>query len=220
MARGKDTRTRILKAAVQLMGREGPGHFTASALAREVGVSKATLFHHFASLDDIPLAALEEVLMDAMTRLGDEDRPLDEYLEGMGREMKVIAHNERFLNAYFVFFIKGIFDPRLRQRLAEGGFELHRRVMAALAQRLAADEDAEAVARLAEVILDGMALHHLLMGDHEVLDRAWQRFIRLVGEAQTPDRRPRRTGAAGTGRRPGPPRTVRPTRRKKPKETS
>jgi len=220
MARGSDTRTRILKAAVELMGREGPGHFTASALAREVGVSKATLFHHFASLDDIPLAALEEVFMDAMTRLEDDDLPLKEYLKGMGREMEVIAHNEPFLNAYFVFFIKGIFDPRLRERLADGGFDLHRQVMAALAHRLAPEEDAEAVARLVEVILDGMALHHLLMGDHEVLDRAWQRFIRLVGEAQTPAGRPRRTRSAGTG---GPPRGTRPappTRRKKPKETS
>jgi AcrR family transcriptional regulator len=206
MTRGKDTRTRILRAAVELMGREGPGHFTASALAREVGVSKATLFHHFASLDDIPLAALEEVLMDAMTRLGDDDRPLEEYLEGMGREMEVIAHDERFLNAYFVFFIKGIFDPRLRQRLAEGGFELHRQVMAALGHRLAPEEDAEAVARLVEVILDGIALHHLLMGDHEVLDRAWRRFIRLVGEAQMPAGRPRRTRSERTR---GPPKSTR-----------
>jgi AcrR family transcriptional regulator len=166
------------------MGREGPEHFTASALAREVGVSKATLFHHFTSFDEIPLAALEEVLMDAMTRLEDDDVPLPDYLEGMGREMDVIAHDERFLNAYFVFFIKGIFDSRVRERLAEGGFALHRQVMASLSSRLAPDEDAEAVARLAEVILDGMALHHLLMGDHDVLDRAWHRFIDLVVDAQ------------------------------------
>ena len=186
MARGEDTRTRILRSAVELMGREGPAHFTASALAREVGVSKATLFHHFSSFDEIPLAALEEVLMDSMTRLGDDDLPLRDYLEGMGREMDAIAHNERFLNAYFVFFIKGIFDSRVRERLAEGGFELHRQVMASLSPRLSPDEDTEAVARLAEVILDGMALHHLLMGDHDVLDRAWHRFIDLVMDAQTP----------------------------------
>jgi AcrR family transcriptional regulator len=186
MTRGEDTRSRILRSAVELMGREGPEHFTASALAREVGVSKATLFHHFAAFDEIPLAALEEVLMDAMTRLEDDDLPLRDYLEGMGREMDVIAHNERFLNAYFVFFIKGIFDNRVRERLAEGGFTLHRQVMASLAPRLTPGEDTEALARLAEVILDGIALHHLLMGDHEVLDRAWHRFIDLVVDAQRP----------------------------------
>jgi len=213
MARGEDTRTRILRSAVELMGREGPEHFTASALAREVGVSKSTLFHHFSSFDEIPLAALEEVLMDAMTRLEDDDHPLRGYLEGMGREMEVISHNERFLNAYFVFFIKGIFDSRVRERLAEGGFELHRHVMASLSRRLSPEEDTEAVARLAEVILDGIALHHLLMGDHEVLDRAWHRFIDLVvgaqatGEARSAatskdiERPPKRRRARGSGKK-------------------
>jgi AcrR family transcriptional regulator len=186
-ARGEDTRKKILLAAVQLMGREGPEHFTASALAREAGVSKGTLFHHFSSLDEIPLASLEEVLGDAMTRLEDDELPLDGYLQGMGREMETIAGDERFLNAYFVFFIKGIFDPRMRERLAAGTFRLHQQVTRALARRLAPGEDVEAVARLTEVILDGMALHHLLMGDHDVLDRAWHRFITLVVAAQEPE---------------------------------
>ena len=119
-----------------------------------------------------------------MIRQEVDDLPLREYLDGMGREMDVIAHNERFLNAYFVFFVKGIFDPRIRERLAAGGFELHCRVMDALSRRLSPDEDVEAVSRLVEALLDGIALHHLLMGDHEVLDRAWHRFIDLVAEAQ------------------------------------
>ena len=184
MARGEDTRTKILHAAVELMGREGPDRFTASALAQEVGVSKATLFHHFSSLDEIALTSLEELFRDAVIRQEVDDLPLREYLDGMGREMDVIAHNERFLNAYFVFFVKGIFDPRIRERLAAGCFDLHGRVMDALSRRLSPDEDVEAVSRLVEALLDGIALHHLLMGDHEVLDRAWHRFIDLVAEAQ------------------------------------
>jgi AcrR family transcriptional regulator len=186
MTRGEDTRRKILVAAIELMGREGPEHFTASALAREVGVSKATVFHHFGTLDEIPLAALEEVLLGAMMRLEDDDLPLGRYLDGWGREMEDIAHDEPFLNAYFVFFIKGLFDPRLRQRLAEGAFDLHRRMTAAMARRLSPEEDAEAAARLVEVILDGMALHHILMGDHDVLNRAWRRFVDLMVDAQNP----------------------------------
>ena len=195
MTRGEDTRSKILLSAVELMGREGPERFTASALAREVGVSKATLFHHFSSLDEIALASLEEVFMDAMVRLEDDDLPLREYLEGLGREMEVIAHNERFLNAYFVFFIKGIFDPRVRDRLADGCFELHRQVMSALTHRLSPDEDVEAVSRLTEALLDGIALHHLLMGDHDVLDRAWHRYLDLLLDAQKPAANARRKKA-------------------------
>lgn len=214
MSRGEDTRTKILEAAVELMGREGPDHFTASALAHEVGVSKATLFHHFASLGDIPLAALEEVLADAMTRLEDDRLPLREYLRGLGDEMEAIAYQERLNAAYFVFFVKGVFDPRLRERMKEIGFGLHQQVAGAFERRLIPDDDREAVARLTEVVLDGMALHHLLMGDHELLERAWRRFVDLVVEAEAPAKRvgpgpsaarPRRTTSshAGPSSKPG-----------------
>ncbi len=180
----QSTRTRILHAAVELMGREGPDRFTASALAREVGVSKATLFHHFASLDEIPLAALEEVFFEILDSMADGDASLRRRLDTFGSEMRALVDNERFLHAYFVFFIKGMFDSRFRERLSRGAFEMHRRMVEMLAPVLTPDEDAEVASRMVEVMLDGLALHHLIMGDHEVLDRAWARFEELLVAAQ------------------------------------
>lgn len=178
------TRTRILHAAVELMGREGPDRFTASALAREVGVSKATLFHHFASLDEIPLAALEEVFFEMLDSMADGDATLSERLDRFARELRALVDNERFLQAYFVFFMKGMFDPRFRERLSRGAFEMHRRTVETLAPVLSPSEDAEVASRMVEVMLDGLALHHLIMGDHDVLDRAWARFEELLLAAQ------------------------------------
>ncbi len=180
----RSTRTRILHAAVELMGREGPDRFTASALAREVGVSKATLFHHFDTLDEIPLAALEEIFFQFIGDMTSGDAPLSQRLDDFGREMRLWVDDERFLHAYFVFFIKGMFDTRFRERLARGAFELHRRTMAALAPGLGPNEDPEVASRMVEVMLDGLALHHLAMGDHEMLDRAWNRFTELLVAAQ------------------------------------
>lgn len=178
------TRTRILHAAVDLMGREGPDRFTASALAREVGVSKATLFHHFDTMDEIPLAALEEIFFQLIGEMTEGEAPLSERLDDFGRELHVWVEDERFLHAYFVFFIKGMFDPRFRERLARGAFELHRRTMDALAPGLGPHEDPEVASRMVEVMLDGLALHHLAMGDHDMLDRAWKRFTELLLAAQ------------------------------------
>ena len=50
----RDTRSAIIDAAIIVLGRGGPDAFSAASLAREVGVSKATLFHHFPSIDEIP----------------------------------------------------------------------------------------------------------------------------------------------------------------------
>ncbi len=180
------TRTRILHAAVELMGREGPDRFTASALAREVGMSKATLFHHFDTLDEIPLAALEEIFFEFLGEVVGEDGALPDLLDRFAREMRALVDNEGFLRAYFVFFIKGMFDARFRDRLAHGAFEMHRRTVDALAPRLAPGQEPEVTARMVEVMLDGLALHHLAMGDHDGLDRVWTRFTELLLAAQHP----------------------------------
>ena len=58
----RDTRAAIVDAAVAILGRDGAEGLSASALAREVGISKATLFHHFSSIDEIPLVAFERMI--------------------------------------------------------------------------------------------------------------------------------------------------------------
>ncbi len=182
------TRTRILHAAVELMGREGPDGFSASSLAREVGVSKSTLFHHFDSLDEIPLAALEEVFFGAIDEMQGQAASLEQSLSGLAAQMCALVDNERFLHAYFVFFIKGIFDERFRARLARGAFAVHARLVETLSPHLAEGEDVEVASRMVEVMLDGLALHHLMMGDHDTLDRVWDRFSTLLVAAQEPTR--------------------------------
>jgi len=179
-----NTRTRILRAAVELMGREGPDRFTASALAREVGMSKATLFHHFDTLDEIPLAALEEIFFEFLDDIEVENPSLPHLLGQLAAEMRALVEHEGFLRAYFVFFIKGMFDARFRERMARGAFDLHQRTVAALAPRLAPGTDAELTARMVEVMLDGLALHHLAMRDHDALDGVWTRFTELLLAAQ------------------------------------
>jgi AcrR family transcriptional regulator len=77
-----DSRRReIADAALKVIAEQGLGRFTSLAIAREVGVSDAALFRHFASKEDIVLAVIdrmEEVLFagfppadaDPLDRLG------------------------------------------------------------------------------------------------------------------------------------------------------
>lgn len=64
----EDRRRDIADAALRVIAEQGLGRFTALAIAREVGVSDAALFRHFATMDDIVLAAIaraEEILFPA-----------------------------------------------------------------------------------------------------------------------------------------------------------
>jgi AcrR family transcriptional regulator len=54
-------RLEIADAALKVIAEQGLARFTSLAIAREVGVSDAALFRHFATKDDIVLAVIDRV---------------------------------------------------------------------------------------------------------------------------------------------------------------
>lgn len=57
----EERRRQIADAALKVIAERGLGRFTIQAIAAEIGVTDATLFRHFASKEDIVLAALDRV---------------------------------------------------------------------------------------------------------------------------------------------------------------
>ena len=179
--RRRDTRAAIIDAAVAILGREGPEGFSASALAREVGVSKATLFHHFASLDEIPLAAFDRLIGQILDLAPPGDAPLGETLARFGEgTFAVVEERREVLGAYLVFLGKAMFDQRLRERFRLSGESLLARMCAMFAPHTKSQEEAAALARLTAIVLDGMALHALALGDRAGIERAWALFCETV----------------------------------------
>jgi AcrR family transcriptional regulator len=60
MAKGEETRERILDRAMRLASRDGLDGLTIGALAADLGLSKSGLFAHFGSKEDLQLAVLME----------------------------------------------------------------------------------------------------------------------------------------------------------------
>lgn len=54
-------RQQIADAALKVIAQQGLGRFTTQAIAAEVGITDGTLFRHFASKEEIVLAALDRV---------------------------------------------------------------------------------------------------------------------------------------------------------------
>ncbi|MBI1360682.1 MAG: TetR family transcriptional regulator [Alphaproteobacteria bacterium] len=177
----RDTRTAILDAAVAILGRDGPDGFSASALAREVGVSKATLFHHFGSIDEIPLAAFERMISMAM----DFERPMDVSLgaiiAGMGaRNVAMIDERRNEIRAYFVFLARAMFDPKLAALVHRSGDTLLAQMRALLRPHTGSDAEAATLARLVAIFLDGLAVHLMAFDDPAEIESAWKLLARLI----------------------------------------
>lgn len=183
----RDTRSAIIDAAVAILGSQGPDGFSASALAREVGISKAALFHHFPSIDEIPTAAFERMISNSLAIDMPPDASLADTVELLGRGTAELVRARRgFFNAYFVLMARAMFDDRLRVQLQASGEALLGRLRALLASKLAEGEDASAFARLLAMQLDGSAIHRLAFGGDGEIDAAWRLLVDLARQKEKP----------------------------------
>jgi AcrR family transcriptional regulator len=80
----RDTRTRILDAAIATMGRHGLARLSLEGVAREAGVSRQTLYRYFGSRDALISATVlreEEAFIAAMVAAADHHREFRPALE-------------------------------------------------------------------------------------------------------------------------------------------
>jgi AcrR family transcriptional regulator len=179
----RDTRTRILEAAATILGRDGPDGFSASALAREVGVSKATLFHHFGTIEEIPVAAFEQMIAGAI----DLDIPAEAGLPDLvaalaAGNVALVAERRNFIRAYFVFLARAMFDSRLAALVHASGETLLARMRSLVRPKVGSDDEAAALARLLAIFLDGQAIHLMSFSNDAEIAGAMDLLARMVSE--------------------------------------
>jgi AcrR family transcriptional regulator len=182
-AAGEKTRKEILNAALALLGSGGPDAVSAGALAREANVSKATIFHHFASVDKILLAAFD--WRQSLDVEGRQSTSARDYLHGLGQQLVRAAQDDPgLLKAQAAFVTRAIFDQEMNARLSDGIAEMHRVVVEALRSRLplkVSNVKIESIARLAEMALDGLMINLVMRPDEQAqFQRAWTLIAGLL----------------------------------------
>lgn len=88
VAAGSETIARILDAAETLFAEHGFDAVSMNAIAERAGVSKANVFHHFTSKQDLYLAVVRAACHDAsqhLDDLGSDEAPMAERFEGFAR---------------------------------------------------------------------------------------------------------------------------------------
>ncbi|MEO3814777.1 TetR/AcrR family transcriptional regulator [Sphaerisporangium sp. B11E5] len=162
--RGRETRQRLMDAAVALIGEAGWGGVTTRAVAGRAGVNPGLLHYHFASVGDLLEAASADftrrVLDDLVRRLGEQpdvSRGVEWLLGELGRypgtDPVSLVVAETFLAAGR--------SPGLRERLAAQLGEF-RAGVAAWLRGHGHGADADAAATLLAAVADGLVLHRAL----------------------------------------------------------
>jgi AcrR family transcriptional regulator len=182
-AAGERTRKEILSAALTLLGSGGPDAVSAGALAREANVSKATIFHHFASVDGILLAAFD--WRQSLDVEGQQSTSARAYLDGLGQQLVRAAQDDpMLLRAQASFITKAVFDHDMNARLSEGFADMHRVVVETLRARLpkkVSSREVESIVRVAEIALDGLLISLVMRPDERTqLGSVWTLLVDLL----------------------------------------
>lgn len=176
---GEQTRKEILKAVLTLMGRGGPDAVSAGALSKEASVSKATIFHHFASVDKILLAAFD--WRQSLELEGEQSTTARDYLNGLGEQLLRAAQDDpTLLKAQAAFVARAMFDQEMNARLSEGVAEMHGLIAEALRVRLPSSVsggEITSIALLVELALDGLMVNLVTRNEEPACFRsAWALF--------------------------------------------
>lgn len=150
LVRGERRRAQLIEATLTVIEREGVGGVSHRAVARLAGVSPSAALHHFATLDDLLVAALisaNERSIDAVEAVEDIAGLADLLAE------HIVDARTRFVAVYELYLLAAR-RPALRP-------EAYRWIASVeeAARRLGADE---AGARALCACLDGLGLQALL----------------------------------------------------------
>ena len=183
LSKGARTRHRILEATFQLLAEGGLEAFSAANLSRQAAISKATLFHHFDSLDDILFATAMSLLEQFEQAFESQSWSTpNEYLVAMGRaaEASHMMEYSGMARAQAAFFVKAASDERFRSLFEGMILDYRDRIASDLAALTGLPRDnasLNAIAYQAMALGDGMGMHALFFKKPgEFFMNAWNAF--------------------------------------------
>jgi AcrR family transcriptional regulator len=198
--RSEETRTRILKAAANLIRKRGYARFRTAEVAEEAGLSRGAQLHHFPTKDSLVVATLEYVFEQAQVlsrrRASAVNRPRD-LIEAVIEDAREFFFSEHFMVAIDIVLSTST-DQSVRKQILDISRKARRPVETAWTGALAASgvpgELASDIVALTLSLVRGMALRTLWDNDPKWFDELfslWRQMIKVFLSDRKPRSRPR-----------------------------
>ncbi len=198
--RSAETRTRILKAAANLIRKRGYARFRTAEVAEEAGLSRGAQLHHFPTKDSLVVATLEYVFEQAQVlsrrRASAVNRPRD-LIEAVIEDAREFFFSEHFMVAIDIVLSTST-DQSVRKQILDISRKARRPVETAWTGALAASgvpgQLASDIVALTLSLVRGMALRTLWDNDPKWFDELfslWRQMIKVFLSDRKPRSRPR-----------------------------
>jgi AcrR family transcriptional regulator len=198
--RSEETRTRILKAAANLIRKRGYARFRTAEVAKEAGLSRGAQLHHFPTKDSLVVATLEYVFEQARMlsrrRASAVNKPRD-LIEAVIEDAREFFFSEHFMIAIDIVLSTST-DQSVRKQILDISRKARRPVETAWTEALAANgvpgQLASDLVALTLSLVRGMALRTLWDNDPKWFDELfalWRQMIKVFLSDRQPRSRPR-----------------------------
>jgi DNA-binding transcriptional regulator YbjK len=172
-----ERRQRLIDAAIRVVGERGIGGLSHRAVAAEADVPLGSTTYHFATLDDLLVAALHQVNERFMLEIAGWEAlvdPEDDLADTLARLVEELLTRDRpRIELEYELYLAALRRPALRPIAAEWvdlmTDTLARRTDRGTAQALAA-------------LIDGMSLQSLLTGRPFDRKQACRTFVRILAD--------------------------------------
>ncbi|MGI5196294.1 TetR/AcrR family transcriptional regulator [Streptomyces sp. CA-288835] len=184
-----ERRPQLIKAAIDLMTREGVAAGSTRAIAAELGVAQATVHYTFGTKEDLYRAVMEQLKHDLVAqveRAAPADAGFEESIAALAtalwRTLREQPTTHQLLHELSMFALR---TPRLQEAL-----ESHSRETMAVTTKLVTEaaqrtghqlaQPAETLARFFLAGFDGLSVQHLSLPDEEAELTCLQALVSAV----------------------------------------
>ncbi|GAA4879062.1 TetR/AcrR family transcriptional regulator [Ferrimonas pelagia] len=178
------TRRKILDTCIQILGTEGFTALTVGKLSKQAGISKGALYHHFASLHEVLLA----VLTDLIETYGAHQElqgceTLAAFFQSTGDNLfNLLENHPTIARAMQAFMSQAVFDNQAQApilALWQDNLERYQVIVAQLAPAIPQATLTEVIYMM-DTFICGTLGQWFVCNNDQMLRASWQRFSSMM----------------------------------------
>jgi len=183
--KAEQTKEKILQAGITLLGIDGQQGLSASKVAKEAGVSKATIFHHFESMDELLFSIMVFFFQSFTGELSVASAKTPEkFLLNIGNKaLEESIQSRELMMAFLSFYEKALFDERYKALFKEQ-FEYFFQFVSESLQTYyklkIPKKENQLISMMVTLVCDSMGIYYQIFNEPKLFKDYWSLFSKMV----------------------------------------
>lgn len=181
--KGQETKHKIIIATLKYISEHGLRALSAQKIAKLAGVSKSNIFHHFESVENLPLEGMALITEELLASIDVDYDNITDLLLNIGYKTFRICEDEIDLyRAFFVLYNESFHDERFREAIDFIIDEFSKVLKDAIIkiEGDCFDERLDELCRMTSVVLDGFGCHFLSDMNEEKYCKMWALQVEML----------------------------------------